>query len=416
MSISEMPSVGARVASALTNAAARAEPLAAATAAPAQRTRVLIYSADIGGGHDAMANAIRGELLTRYAGQVDVEVANGLKVSSPLTHRLMRDGYAAQLKYAPGSYGAMYELATKPAMVRLNGYLNNALTGSRLLDDIAERRPDVVVSTFPNVTGTLGHLRDTGKLRVPAIGTIIDSDPHAMWTAPGIDAHAVLNPADLPRIARFGTAERPIHGRAIRPPVDPRSFERYDVAAARAAFCLPRDQRVLLVSGGSWGLAMPEAELRHILAETDLHLAIATGRNEQAFSHLQRTFPADRVTPIPFTREMPKLLAASDGVLTNSAGMTTMESFARGRPVVLYRPLPGHGIDGAVALDADHLATHAASPDAAIDALRRIEHGGDPELAQRTANAHALFQQPHVSDLVMDAARSRTMAHVPAES
>ena len=372
----------------------------------AQKLNVLIYSADLGGGHDAMANAIKGELLTRHPGQVHVEVANGLQIGNPFMHRLMRDGYSAQLKYAPGSYGAMYELATKPGIARFAEKASSAFTGRRLAEDIARRNPDVVLSTFPQLTGTLGHLRADGRLKVPAIGVVIDSDPHRQWVSAHVDDHMVLNPADLPRIAKFGTEAAPITGRAIRPPVDPRSFEHYDIAAARAEFGLPLDKKVVIVSGGAWGLALPEQELHRILQDTDLHLAIATGRNEQAFNHLKATFPADRVTPIPFTREMPKLLAASDGMLTNSAGMTTMEGFARGRPIVLYRPVPGHGVDGAKALAEDQLATYATNGSEAVGALQRIERGNDPVLAAQVARGRALFDEgEYASDIVMEAAR-----------
>ncbi|MCW2921617.1 MAG: putative UDP-glucuronosyltransferase [Thermoleophilia bacterium] len=381
----------------------------------AQQLRVLIYSADLGGGHDAMANAIKGELLTRFPGQVHVEVANGLQIGNPIMHRLMRDGYSAQLKYAPGTYGAMYELATKPGIAKFAEKASSAFTGRRLAEDIARRDPDVVLSTFPQLTGTLGHLRADGRLKVPAIGVVIDSDPHRQWVSALVDDHLVLNPKDLPRIASFGTEAAPITGRAIRPPVDPRSFEHYDVAAARAEFGLPLDEKVVIVSGGAWGLALPEAELHRILRDTDLHLAIATGRNEQAFNHLKATFPADRVTPIPFTREMPKLLAASDGMLTNSAGMTTMEGFARGRPIVLYRPVPGHGVDGAEALAEDGLATYATSPDTAIAALRRIEAGTDADMLARVARGRALFDEgEYASDVVMDAAHVGSTRSGPA--
>lgn len=380
-------------------------------ASSVDKLRVLVYSADLGGGHDAMANAIKGELLTRYPGMVDVQVANGLRIGNPFLHVLMRDGYAAQLKYAPGSYGAMYSFASNPAVAKVNEGVSRFFTAGRLADDVARRDPDVVVSTFPQLTGTLGHMRADGRLKVPLLGVVIDSDPHRQWVHARADEHMVLNPKDIARIARFGSDDAPITGRAIRPPVDPRSFEPYDVAAARAEFGLPQDKRVVLVSGGAWGLALPEQELRRILEETDLHLAIATGRNEQAFNHLRATYPADRVTPIPFTREMPKLLAASDGMLTNSAGMTTMEGFARGRPIVLYRPVPGHGVDGAKALADDGLATYASSPHEAIRALRRIEDGADQDLLERVARARALFDDgEHASDIVIDHALAANAA------
>jgi UDP-N-acetylglucosamine:LPS N-acetylglucosamine transferase len=392
---------------------ARADETAAAAAEAAtqpDQLRVLIYSADLGGGHDAMANALKGELLTRYGRGATVEVRNGLKVGNPVLHRLMRNGYEAQLEHAPGTWKLLYDVLGTPTTAFAAEGVTSALTAPRLLRDIRAYRPDVVVSTFPHVTGTLGNLRAAGKLDVPALGVVIDSHPHVAWVHPGIDEHLVMNPDDLPGIAKFGTSRAPIRAVAVRPPVDPRSFEPVDRTAAREAFGLPRDGKVLLVSGGSWGLALPDAELQRILDTTNLHLAVATGRNTEALAHLQQTFDPARVTAIPFTKEMPSLLAASDGVLTNSAGMTTMETFARGRPVVLYRPIAGHGVDGAAALDEDGLATFARTPDEAISVLRRLDAGTDADLAARVEHARTLFDGPRASDVIVDAARPGTAA------
>ncbi|MCW2923491.1 MAG: Monogalactosyldiacylglycerol synthase [Thermoleophilia bacterium] len=377
---------------------------AAVEPVPGAPLRVRIYSADLGSGHDAMANAIKGELLTRYGDGVSVEVRNGLQVGNRGLHRFMRDGYAAQLKYAPGSYGTLYNLLANPVAANVGDGVTSALLAPGLLRDIEANRPDVVMSTFPHVTAALGNLRATGHLDVPTVGVVIDSNPHAAWVHHGIDQHVVLNGADLPRIAAFGSAEAPVRGRAIRPPVDARHFAPVDRAAARAEFGLPQDGRVLLVSGGGWGLALPDEELRRIIDSTDLHVAVATARNTEAFDHLRATFPADRLTPIPFTREMPRLLGASDAVLTNSGGMTSLETFAHERPVILYRPLPGHGVDGADALQADGLATHARTTGELLDALQRFEAGDDPDLAARVVRARGLFDAAPASDVVAELA------------
>lgn len=368
--------------------------------------RVLVLSTDFGGGHDAIANALRAELLTRHPG-VAVEVANGLTRGNPAVHKMLRGMYEAQITHLPESYGAAYALATKrPASTMLEWTLSNA-THDGLRDFIAMREPDVVVSTFPTITGTLGRMRRDGELTAPAVATLIDSDPHAMWTARGIDQHTVLNPADVARLARFGSDAHPLPVRAIRPPVDPRSFSQYDRTAVRSQFGLPQDRPVILVSGGSWGLGMPDPELRQLTHASDAHIAVATGRNTTSLHHIAATFPADHVTPIGFTSEMPALLSAVDGVVTNSGGLTAYESFARSRPVVIYRPLPGHGRDGAAALHADGLATYATTPQQAASALRRIVSGTDTDVVSRTERARALFDQSdHLSDIVVEQARS----------
>ena len=116
----------------------------------------------------------------------------------------------------------------------------------------------MVVSTFPGLTGTLGRLLNAGKLDTPTLGVVIDSDPHPGWVHSGNDRHVVLNPADIARVQGFGTKEAPVSAGVVRPPVDARHLEPIDQQAARAQFGLPANDRVLLVSGGGWGLALPD--------------------------------------------------------------------------------------------------------------------------------------------------------------
>src|SRR5206468_2436809 len=50
-------------------------------------------------------------------------------------------------------------------------------------------------------------------------------------------------------------------------------------------------------------------------------------------------------TILGFTHRMPELMAASDVLVQNAGGLTCLEAFGAGLPVVMFDPLPGHGED-----------------------------------------------------------------------
>jgi UDP-N-acetylglucosamine:LPS N-acetylglucosamine transferase len=50
-------------------------------------------------------------------------------------------------------------------------------------------------------------------------------------------------------------------------------------------------------------------------------------------------------TAVGWTDRMPAYLSAADVVVENAGGLTAFECFARGIPIVSYRPIPGHGRD-----------------------------------------------------------------------
>src|SRR5215470_15975798 len=63
-----------------------------------------------------------------------------------------------------------------------------------------------------------------------------------------------------------------------------------------------------------------------------------------------------------WTDDMPALMRACDVILHSGAGVSTVEALATGRPVLTYRPLPGHGRDIAGALQRARLAPWITTP------------------------------------------------------
>jgi UDP-N-acetylglucosamine:LPS N-acetylglucosamine transferase len=372
-----------------------------AAGAATRSPRVLILSADLGGGHDALAHALAAELQLRVPGTA-VTVRNGLADANSGAYAVMKHAMEGHVTHAPATYGPVYDLVTLPRVSELVRSGARATYGRGLVRDIAAHQPDVVASTFPMITSTLGTLRERGRIASPVVGLVIDSDPHAMWFARGVDEHVVLNPNDVARARALGREHPQLDGLRVssaRPAVDPRFLEPLDRTEARAMFGLPQDRPVVLVSGGSLGLTLPIEELQHLSRDGDVAVAVATGRNEQLLSRLRGLDDPD-IVGIPFTREMPRLLGASDAVVSNSGGMTTYESFAAGVPVVFHDPLPGHGEAAAAALARDGSATVARTP-AELAAFARTLRDGDQDIGSRALAARTLFDQRPLADAVL---------------
>ena len=76
---------------------------------------------------------------------------------------------------------------------------------------IAESRPDVIVSTYPNVTEVLGRLRRSGRLRIPVCAAITDLAALDYWASAGVDLHLVTHPESIPEVRRIAGAATEIH-------------------------------------------------------------------------------------------------------------------------------------------------------------------------------------------------------------
>jgi hypothetical protein len=100
---------------------------------------------------------------------------------------------------------------------------------------------------------------------------------------------------------------------------------------------------------------------------------------------------------------MPDLMAASDLLIQNAGGVTCLEAFSIGLPVVMFDPLPGHGED-----NARHMARHGtvALAEREPDLARLITNPAywDNVAPGGCQRARALFDRPSVAAAIGDGA------------
>jgi UDP-N-acetylglucosamine:LPS N-acetylglucosamine transferase len=303
--------------------------------------RVLVLSADVGEGHAAAARALARQI--EDSGQrAEVTVIDGLAAMGRLVQPVVEDGYRVQLRFMPWTYTVVYWLLERVAPIRWAARRLLCLFGSRpLARTIAEHDPDVVVSTYPAVTVVLARLRRTHAIQCPTIATITDLTGLFFWAQPGIDMHLVMygeSMSPVERIAGAGSAQlvSPLISAEFTTPRCP--------LEARRALGLPEAGRMVVVSGGGWGVGDITGAVRELLHEGEVSAIVClAGRNEQLRERLSEDFAGqERVYVYGFTDEMPRLLAAADVLVHSTGGVTCLEAKAAGTPVVSYGLPVGH--------------------------------------------------------------------------
>jgi hypothetical protein len=144
-------------------------------------------------------------------------------------------------------------------------------------------------------------------------------------------------------------------------------------AAAREALDVPAHARMVLVSGGGWGVGDLEGAIDAALAGEDTLVVCIAGRNESAREKLEQHYAEnERVQVLGFTEQMSDWMAAADAMVHSTAGLTVLEAHIRGCPVVSYGFSAGHLRANNAAFERFGLAEVARSEHELTSTLRHL--------------------------------------------
>ena len=255
----------------------------------------------------------------------------------------------------------------------------------------------MVISTYPGVTAILGMLRQKRRLPVPAQSAITDLAGLHYWAHPGVDMHYVTHPESIEEVERIAG---PASVEWARPPISPDFLMPRTRADARRALGVPAHARVILVSGGGWGVGDMVGALKASLALEDTFVACVTGRNQAAREKLEQRFGDEqRLRLLGFTEQMSDWMAAADAMVHSTAGLTVLEAHIRGCPVVSYGFSVGHLRANNSAFERFGLAEVARSEHELESVLRHVTR-------ERRAPASTFASLPSIA--------SKTLAARPA--
>ena len=169
------------------------------------------------------------------------------------------------------------------------------------------------------------------------------------------------------------------------------------------------DAKLVVVVAGSWGVG-DVADTARAIRDSGVGIPVVLcGNNEQLRIELDRD---DIGIALGWTKDIRAVLAASDALVHNAGGLSCLEGFAVGVPVIGHACLPGHGHRNAEAMRDAGVAAMAPSTEDLIRELRRL--AGTTEGAAMAARARALFLTDPTDELLALAC-DPVAAAVPAQ-
>ena len=304
--------------------------------------RVLILTASVGEGHDLPTRMLAAQLREEWPA-VEVTTEDCLTVMGRPVAIFSESAPRFVFFHLGWLWDLTFWLVARVGPVRRLGQRTlTRVGGPGLLRLVHEREPDVVVSTYPQSTEVLGRLRRAGRLDVPLCAAITDLAAMRYWATPGADVHLVTHPESFDEVRRVAGAATRVH--AVQGFSDPAFLTPRDPLEARAALGLPSHGKIVVVSGGGWGVGRLATAVATALGLPQVELvACLCGRNESLRQTLERRFAGNpRVRIEGFTDAMPDWLAAADALVHSTAGLTVLEALIRGCPVVSFGWGRGH--------------------------------------------------------------------------
>jgi processive 1,2-diacylglycerol beta-glucosyltransferase len=366
--------------------------------------RILVVSASMGAGHDGAARELRARL--ERSGH-DVAVLDFLPLMPLRLGHFIRWFYGQQLAHAPGSYQWHYEKMQTNRFVMWVTWWYATWAKGRLHRRVRRWAPDAVVSTYPLASQALGTLRSQGRLPMPAVTFMTDFSVHPTWVNRHIDLHLTVSPATAADAAalsqRPAVSTGPLVPSGLAVPLCAQAR-----AEARRELGLPVDGVVALVVAGSWGVGNITATVERLAAGGRVSPLVACGRNAELAAELARV---PGVVALGWRSDMPRLLRASDVLVENAGGLTCMEAFQAGVPVVSHECLPGHGTHNAAVMAGSGVVTWVRDPDELADTILAL--AADP--AGQRGRARALFAGDAAA-VVAGLAAGRSLARAVADA
>jgi processive 1,2-diacylglycerol beta-glucosyltransferase len=363
--------------------------------------RVLILTASVGEGHDLPARTLAAQLQAESP-TVEVVVKDGLEPMGKVVKAISADaGRVVFFRFQwVWDLGFWFFAQARPTRW-LTQTLLTRIGRSGLVELIDGVRPDVIVSTYPNTTEVLGRLRQQGRLAVPVCSAITDLAALDYWAGSGVDVHLITHPESIDEVRRVAGQNARVscvHGLTapdFRVPLD--------AAVARDRLDLPAEGKVVLVSGGGWGVGDISGAVEEALRLREVSQVVCLcGRNEALRARLEARFgPTARVRVEGFTDRMPEWMAAADALVHSTGGLTVLEALMRGLPAISYGWGRGHVRVNNAAFRRFGLADVVSTRDELLPAIRRAFDRGRTSI-------DGFLSLPSAASVVLTAAERTT--------
>ena len=364
--------------------------------------RILFLFSDTGGGHRSAFQAIRDAMIIRYGDAVQFEAVDVLRECKwPLNKQ--PELYPRVVNTSKLLWALVYHSFNGKRRARLARqiiYRNNRKNLQRV---VSEHPADVVVCTHSVIINPTFRAFLTLRERPPFLTVVTDlvTTP-SFWYDPRVDHCFVPTETAYRRGLRLGMSPSQMQITGL--PVNPHfinSMTTKDEARRECGFDLNLPT-VLLVAGGD-GMGTIYKMVRALDAQQlDAQLVVICGRNEELKAKLENRVwnnPHHIFGYVTNYYAMPRIMAASDIIVTKAGPSTISEAAIAGLPMILSDRIPGQESGNVRLVTENDAGVYLPKPEKVADTIVEWLREGPEKLAERAANARRIARPDAVWEI-----------------
>lgn len=363
--------------------------------------RVLILSMTVGQGHNSA-----GKALAQYLEKNghETEIIDTYKFLNKLIGEAMDKGYSLMGRSVPKLNEIIYEQAEK-----VNGrsdmriffpFVFSDIHKSKMEKYILSYKPDAIVCThvFPAIL--LTQLKETHKLSedIMLYGINTDYSLHPFWEYTNMHYFVAANELLIPHFI-----ERNIPKEKILPfgiPVKEEFSYSQDKPEARKKLGLAEDMPTCLITSGGRGFGAVKELVRQADKVSGIQIVAICGTNAALKKQLESKKYNNPVHILGYVNNMHEYLDACDIIVTKPGGLSTSESMAKNKTIILTPPLPGVENMNLIFMQNNFLALHTNKYMPLSSVLENLS--ANPAITEVLKNACSKWGKPQSSKTLGD--------------
>ena len=306
-----------------------------------KRKKILILYSQIGQGHISAAKALHEAITYLYGYDIEVESIDFMEFINSALTKVTQKTYDGSTKFAPVLCKLFFESTDKRWPITFLNKVNLPFVITKLKRFFDEKKPDIIVSTFPLWDHMTAEIWKKYRKNAKFISIVTDSITiHSAWVAANTDYHIVANEDTALSLKELGVKTDKI--KILGFPV-------------RIDFMQDFNKREFLLKNGlnpdlCTILFLPAAQnprknikIMKDLArkQTNCNIIVITGRDPKVKPKLEKVANAPNIKVLGWTDEMPRFIRAANIVVTKAGGATVMECIAAKKPMIITFVIPG---------------------------------------------------------------------------
>lgn len=302
--------------------------------------KILILTAGYGAGHISVANAIKEHIHNNK--EQEIEIIDLYEVMHPILYKSLYKSYELLIRFFPFLYNKYYYSKEKNEVIqRLDTTSRYSI---KLLSKlIKEKKPQIIISTFPSCTGYAAKFKRKYNCDIPLITCITDIVANYEWLYKENNLYFIANEDVKKALINKGIEKEKLVVTGI--PVRKKFLDLQDKDYLKRQLGYLPEDKVILMMGGGFGLLPKNKSFYNWLNSLEgVKIVVLTSKNKKLYKMLLK-MNCSNIRIFEYCNNVYQYMRIADVFIGKSGGITLFEAIASKMPVIIYKPILGQEIE-----------------------------------------------------------------------